>query len=547
MMTRHKYVLAWAMAFGLWGCVDTSAPVFPLLDPSPAFVQDAARQAQMRREASIVPGSFNVLFKRRVSDPQAGIQRLASRSQGRVGSRWVEGQLRGFSLHNISHKEYLAIAQDPDVLVIEPVRRWRPLSVQDLPAGGSAADSLYYLDRIDHYGAASDSYDYGSTGNTGAGVHIYIIDGGIRGGHQEFTGRLGNGFCTISKYWGNWLLYHSTACDPYKEQSDWDGEAPDGHGTGMAAIAAGDSLGVAKNATIHSVRVNDDQGSIYCNDVAAGLNWIRTHAILPAVVNVSLGPEGGDCVSVAFAFQNLIQIGIPVVRAAGNVDGNAGDWYSNTVTGLIVVGATNKFDARWNPPDERGCAWGGLVQIAAPGEGFRVASMLGNSAYSTQTYSGTSNSAALVSGTLARFLELKPAMPLTEIMTGLFTQASPVTIAGGNGMANRILYSGITVAPNGTTPTLPSVANLSVQIEGYSTVRPGDGCYFYGHAEGGSGDYHYAWRVGPYDEGDDSEYLFYQNAGSSFTVSVSVSDGSSIAEATFEVTVSSEAGECYIY
>ena len=104
------------------------------------------------------------------------------------------------------------------------------------------------------------------------------------------------------------------------------------------------------------------------------------------------------------------------------------------------------------------------------------------------------------------------------------------------------------MSPDFYTPTLPpSSSNVSVQIEGYDEVRSGDGCYFYAHANGGSGNYSYAWSIGATEVEEDSDYLFYQNTGSSFTVSVRVFDGTTSAESTFEVTVSPSAGECYIY
>jgi len=48
------------------------------------------------------------------------------------------------------------------------------------------------LDRIDQRDPPlNNAYTYEFTGAT---VHIYIIDSGIRATHQEFAGRIGNGF-----------------------------------------------------------------------------------------------------------------------------------------------------------------------------------------------------------------------------------------------------------------------------------------------------------------------------------------------------------------
>ena len=73
------------------------------------------------------------------------------------------------------------------------------------------------------------------SGNGGAGVHVYIVDTGVRVTHSEFVGRVGLGY---------------NAADPQ--------EAPDdieGHGTHCAGTALGSSMGVARNATLHAVQV----------------------------------------------------------------------------------------------------------------------------------------------------------------------------------------------------------------------------------------------------------------------------------------------------
>lgn len=526
----------------LSSCVDRSE----IVAPNPASKVDAAVSEarglqERRRDDNIVPGSYIVLLKRRAGPARALIQRLATRHGGTIGSRWENGRMRGFTIHNIAKATYLAIAREPDVLVIEPERRVAFTSVQSLPSASAPNDTLWYLDRIDKYGAAEydAQYDYGSSGNTGNGVHIYIVDSGIRGGHAEFTGRIGNGYCHVSHYWGWLLLYTDTGCSPTNDPID------EGHGTGMAGLAAGTTLGVAKHATIHSVRINDDQGGSYCGDVAAGLVWVRQNAILPAVVNLSID---ADCASVRGAAQDLITSGIQLVKAAGNLEVNANTRIINQIPGLIVVGGTSRSDARWSAEGNVGSSWGSLVNISAPGDGMFMATGQSNSGVTAYMYEGTSNSAALVTGVVARLLQLKPSLTLATLQTALYTQASAVTITDGNGMANRILFSGASVSPDSYVPSLPGAPNLSLQIEGYSQVRPSAGCYFYANASGGAGTYSYVWKVGDTEIGGDDEYLYYQNAlasGSSFTVSVRIFDGVSSKEATFDVAVSSSSGECY--
>lgn len=85
-------------------------------------------------------------------------------------------------------------------------------------------------DRIDQRDLPLDgSY---SVTNGGNGTNIYIIDSGIDVNHSEFAGRIGTVTSTISG--------GATAdCQ--------------GHGTHVASIAAGETRGVAPDATINSI------------------------------------------------------------------------------------------------------------------------------------------------------------------------------------------------------------------------------------------------------------------------------------------------------
>src|SRR4029079_16012579 len=70
---------------------------------------------------------------------------------------------------------------------------------------------------------------------TGAGVHVYVIDTGLRTTHSEFVGRVGPGMDLIG---GGVEDCH-------------------GHGTHVAGTIGGTTWGVAKQVTIHPVRVFD--------------------------------------------------------------------------------------------------------------------------------------------------------------------------------------------------------------------------------------------------------------------------------------------------
>lgn len=68
---------------------------------------------------------------------------------------------------------------------------------------------------------------------------------------------------------------------------------------------------------------------------------------------------------------------------------------------------------------------------------------------------------------------------------------------------------------------------ISATIDGQFAVKPNATCYWTVAASGGTGVYSYQWKVNGQTVGSNSSQLQYMNAGSSFSLSVTVSDGSS--------------------
>jgi len=93
----------------------------------------------------------------------------------------------------------------------------------------------------------------------GEGTHIYILDTGIRFDYNlsEFSGRIGNGQTCIQ----------SNPCNNNPATDDT------GHGTAVASLAAGATVGVAQKATIHPVKVFLN-GVATTIDIVNGINWV---------------------------------------------------------------------------------------------------------------------------------------------------------------------------------------------------------------------------------------------------------------------------------
>lgn len=94
-------------------------------------------------------------------------------------------------------------------------------------------------------------------------------------------------------------------------------------------------------------------------------------------------------------------------------------------------------------------------------------------------------------------------------------------------------------------PPPPPPLPLSVLLEGHNYVRPSVNCTWFASASGGSGSYTYAWKKNGQPLGTNSSQLSYTNAGSNFTLSVTVSEGNlTPATATMSVSVNSSAPGC---
>ena len=145
------------------------------------------------------------------------------------------------------------------------------------------------------------------------------------------------------------------------------------HGTAVASVVGGKDYGVAKQATLHSVRVLDYQGNGSFSNVIAGLNWVIANHADPAVVNMSLGVASVSS-SLNSAVANTVAAGIPVVVASGNrkVEGiswDACNWSPASAPSAITVGATTSSDSR----DTSYSTYGSCLDLFAPGTSILVA------------------------------------------------------------------------------------------------------------------------------------------------------------------------------
>jgi serine protease AprX len=228
-----------------------------------------------------------------------------------------------------------------------------------------------------------------------------------------------------------------------------------GHGTHMAGIIVGNDAatgakGIAPGAKLTSIKVGSSNGTVDVSQVIAAVDWVVKHKADDAanpikVINLSYGSGGTPDTwndSLGFAVEKAWQAGIVVVAAAGN-DGNTFGSLANPASDewILSVGAAatkgtaavtdDALTTFTNQPK------GGkqlnvlapgvsILSLRDPGSAIDTAFPAARVGATLFRGSGTSQAAAVLSGSVALLLEKRPTLTPDEVKKLLMQTADPM-------------------------------------------------------------------------------------------------------------------------
>jgi subtilisin family serine protease len=197
--------------------------------------------------------------------------------------------------------------------------------------------------------------------------------------------------------------------------------------------------------------------------VIAGIDWVASSTLRPAVANLSLGGAASSTVDAAVA--GAVSQGVTMVVAAGNNNGQDACQYSPArEPSAITVGATSSTDYRAYFSNIGAC-----IDVFAPG--YNITSAWNTSATASNTISGTSMASPHVAGVAALVLQGNPSATPAAVTNAILSGATPNHVTGaGTGSPNLLLNS---LGATGTPATQPSTITAAFKSMTGSATRTG--------------------------------------------------------------------------
>ncbi|MEV6956643.1 S8 family peptidase [Streptomyces sp. NPDC051183] len=372
----------------------------------PAHGATPSADVRLAASGTGITDSWIVTLKNGTASTGSVAQQLAQRGNGRLAHVY-RSALNGFSV-KMTESQARRLAADPRVALVE---QDSVVAVTD-----TQPNATWGIDRVDQRNLPlSGTYTYNTTASN---VSVYVIDTGVRASHGEFGGRASIGTDTVG--------------------DGQNGNDCNGHGTHVAGTAAGSTYGVAKGARIVAVRVLNCDGSGSTSGVIAGVDWVTSNAVKPAVANMSLG--GSASTSLDDAVKRSIASGVSYALAAGNGNflgqpQNACNSSPARVPEAITVGATDSSDKRASFSN-----YGTCLDLFAPG--VSITSAWKDSDSATKSISGTSMASPHTAGAAALYLAANPGATPAQVRDALVNNATSGKVQDPKtGSPNKLLYT----------------------------------------------------------------------------------------------------------
>ncbi len=321
-----------------------------------------------------------------------------------------------------------------------------------------------YIEQDSTYQALAQSLPWGidrvdadvlhSNGETGNGADVAIIDTGIDDDHPDLQANVGAGKSYVK-------------CKGSNCNYDWSDD--NDHGTHCAGIADGVDnskgvVGVSTEATLHAVKVLDNNGSGSLSDVAAGIEYVANQGW--DVGSLSLGASSGNQTlkdACTYAYNN----GVLLVAAAGN-DGPCTDCvgYPAAYSECITVSSTTPSDTL-----SGFSSTGPEVELAAPGgksDGNNSTSIYSTVIGGYDYFNGTSMATPHVAGAGGQLMA--NGFTNTEARQQLRDTAEDIGLANneqGYGLldAENAVLAGFMISTNSPTNVDGSSATLNGSLD----------------------------------------------------------------------------------